>query len=558
MRKFYTGLGALFLCGAIVTGSFVPSAEADNYQGRVLSDPIWMPSDVLLDNENLPQAVSDTMFPMDKMGFTEQVGTLQKFTNNVDGYSIMIPLNMKVDMSLSDVCVTLSDSHRQIRIFKETFSTSAERYSYLEYSNRFALNTTDHKIELDQSYTLGDKTYHVLQWSRKALSNIPNDKCFYACVDVTSGARVYTFFFTSDMAFSASGGYMDIVNSLVTFDPSVPMANAYNKGYQKSSTAHFNEVARTTYDALLSDDAEFKMGMFPPDRYGGFARMEEFEKILDYKFPIFLHYTEVPDKNGKAAMKYTTGINSYITKIEENFKYARKTQRAIELTLQTPLSPSGSGNMIYEILDGKHNQFITQYAKMVARNSDVAVFFRPFNEMNCDWCNYSAFQLSRDPQVYVALYRFLYQKFKEAGCKNVIWVFNPNEVSFPKYKWNSESLYYPGDEYVDVYGITGYNTGTYYDAEIWRSFDEVYKPIYDRAERINKKPIMITEYSCSSMGGDKVSWIEEMFESLKKYDKIKLGIWWHAADYDGENIARPYFMDTPDGTLEVFKNNLPR
>ena len=32
--------------------------------------------------------------------------------------------------------------------------------------------------------------------------------------------------------------------------------------------------------------------------------------------------------------------------------------------------------------------------------------------------------------------------------------------------------YYPGDEYVDIYGITGYNTGTYYEGESWRSFDE--------------------------------------------------------------------------------------
>ena len=79
---------------------------------------------------------------------------------------------------------------------------------------------------------------------------------------------------------------------------------------------------------------------------------------------------------------------------------------------------------------------------------------------------------------------------------------------------------------------------------------------FDGKFDLPEKPIMITEYSCSSMGGDKVAWIEDMFKSLENYDKIKLGIWWHAADYDGENIARPYFMDTPDGTLDVFKKHL--
>ncbi|MBQ2889543.1 MAG: hypothetical protein IJE41_03720 [Clostridia bacterium] len=68
--------------------------------------------------------------------------------------------------------------------------------------------------------------------------------------------------------------------------------------------------------------------------------------------------------------------------------------------------------------------------------------------------------------------------------------------------------------------------------------------------------MMITEFSCSSVGGDKVKWIEDMFLSLPKYDKIKVGIWWHAADYNGEFIARPYFMDTPDGTMSVFDKYL--
>ena len=212
--------------------------------------------------------------------------------------------------------------------------------------------------------------------------------------------------------------------------------------------------------------------------------------------------------------------------------------------------------MVYDILNGEFDQFLEAYSQLIAKNSDVPVFFRPFNEMNGDWCNYSAFHTARDTQIYVELYRYIYNTFKRAGCNNVIWVFNPNERSFPDYDWNCEFLYYPGDEFVDVYGITGYNNGTYYEGETWRTFDEIYSPIYQRAERINKKPMMITEFSCSSVGGDKVAWIEDMFLSLPRYDKIKLAVWWHAADFNGELIARPYFMDTPDGTLDVFKKYL--
>ena len=88
------------------------------------------------------------------------------------------------------------------------------------------------------------------------------------------------------------------------------------------------------------------------------------------------------------------------------------------------------------------------------------------------------------------------------------------------------------------------------------SFDEIYIPIYEKALKINKKPIMITEFSCSSIGGDKIKWIDDMFTSLPNYSNIKLAIWWNAADYDGDVISRSYFIDTPNGTLDVFKKYL--
>lgn len=65
---------------------------------------------------------------------------------------------------------------------------------------------------------------------------------------------------------------------------------------------------------------------------------------------------------------------------------------------------------------------------------------------------------------------------KKAPTKTPIWVWNPNEKSFPNFCWNYADNYYPGDEYVDIVGLTGYNTGDYYDGEIWRRFDEIYDP----------------------------------------------------------------------------------
>lgn len=549
MKRFISLLSAIIFIMSISFSAFAhPNYDAQ----RVLSPPIWMPQDILIDNENIPLVVNDSMKRKEEMGYTEPHGNSLKFTNLVDGYSVIIPSGMTVDLSLSDICTTISNSTTSLKIFKETFSTVSERLSYLVYSNKFTENTADHTVQRQETYTKGNREYHILQWTRKALMRVPNDKNNYMCIDVCEGARVYTFFFTSNQPFSSNFGYMNIVDSLVTFDPVIPVSNAYTSGYKKSDLSHLNQAALSTYNYLFSDDASFKMGMFAPVKYGGYEKMERFERTLNYRFVSFLEYTEVTDSAGVDANYYYSRVTSYISSIEKYLRYAQNTGKALELTLQTPLTRTTNTNMVYEILNGNFDLFLTQYANLVAKYPDVTVLFRPFNEMNGDWCTYSSFHTSRDPQLYVALYRYIHNKFEQAGCRNVIWVWNPNERSFPNYKWNNQTLYYPGDEYVDVYGITGYNNGTYYEGETWRSFDEIYAPIYQKALRINEKPIMITEFSCSSIGGDKVAWLEGMFNSLPNYDKIKLGIWWHAADYNGDQIARPYFMDTPDGMLEVF------
>ncbi len=554
MKRFISALSAIIFTLSISFSAFANPQRSVSQ--RVLTPPIWMPYDILVDNENIPLVVDDGMKSKEEMGFCESYGNSLKFTNLVDGYSVVIPSNMTVDLSLSDICATISNSTTTLRIFKETFSTSSERLSYLVYSNKFTENTTNHTLEKNESYTKGSREYHILQWSRKALSRIQNDKNHYMCIDVCEGARVYTFYFTSSQPFSSNFGYMSIVDSLTTFDPVVPSANAYTAGYRKSDLSHLNHSALSTYNYLFSDDAGFKMGIFPPNKYGGFAKMEEFEKAIGCTFAAFLEYTECPDNVGIDSTQYYSKVSSYISTIEQYFHYAQNSGKTLELTLQTPLTRNSGSNMVYDILDGNFDIFLAQYANLIAKYPNVTVLFRPFNEMNGDWCNYSAYHTSRDPQIYIELYKYIYNKFEQAGCKNVIWVWNPNERSFPNYKWNNQSLYYPGDEYVDVYGITGYNNGTYYEGETWRSFDEIYAPIYQKALHINEKPMMITEFSCSSVGGDKVLWVEEMFNTLPNYDKIKLAIWWHAADYNGEQIARPYFMDTPDGMLEVFSKYL--
>ena len=555
MKRYLSLILALIFTLSVSIGAFAFPSTPYNDTMRILSPPLWM-SNTLTDSEAIPIALNSGMLSKESMGYSEAIGKNQKFTNLLDGYSIILPADMKVDLSYSDICTTFTNQHLSLKIFKERFNTKDERTAYLSYSNKFIENTADHKLELKQSYKLNGHEYKILQWSRRKLPAVANDKNYYACVDVLIESRVYTFFFSSDIDFYSLGGYMNIVDSLITFNPTVAKENAYNKGYGKSHISHMSPSAQADYHYLFDDENDIKFGLFSPNLYGGYEKLEEFENSIDYTFSAFLEYSEVPDLHGLDAFQYKEKLDRYISRLKTHLDYAVESGKCLELTLQTPLSRGTSSNMVYEILEGKYDAYLTEYINTIKSYPNVTVLFRPFNEMNGDWCNYSAFHTSRDPQIYVELYRYLYNKFKASGCNNVIWVWNPNEKSFPDFKWNNEVLYYPGDEYVDVYGITGYNTGDYYSGENWRSFDEIYIPIYEKALKINKKPIMITEFSCSSIGGDKIKWIDDMFTSLPNYSNIKLAIWWNAADYDGDVISRSYFIDTPNGTLDVFKKYL--
>ena len=306
MNHFIKGIGAVMIAFSFCTSSFASTQISDT---RILSAPIWMPDDLLVDSENVPVAFDDVMHPESEMGFTESYNGGVKFTNNVDGYSVVVPSDMKLDMSLSDTCAILSDGYKTLKIFKETFDTASERLSYLGYSNKFLENIADHKLEKQSTYTQNGREYRILQWSRQKLGSVKDDKNNYVCVDVCIGARVYTFFFASSRPFSQESEYLSIVNSLSTFDASVPQANAYNKGYKQNSLSHLNNSAKTAHNNLFSDNAKFTLGMFPPEKFGGFDKMEEFEEKLNYKFSSFLVYTELTDKAGTYTAAYNIKVN---------------------------------------------------------------------------------------------------------------------------------------------------------------------------------------------------------------------------------------------------------
>jgi beta-mannanase len=185
--------------------------------------------------------------------------------------------------------------------------------------------------------------------------------------------------------------------------------------------------------------------------------------------------------------------------------------------------------------------------------------------MNTDWTSYSGIVNLSDPQVYTAVWQRIYRIFREEGVNNAIWIWNPNDKNFPPNNWNNFIHYFPGAEYMHLLGITGYNTGTYFyveHGEHWREFDEIMAQIEsDYMPFFAQFPWIMTEFASSSIGGDKVAWIDRMFNVIGNYPNLRAAVWFSAADYDPrpgfEGIpSRTYWLDETPETLAAFRRGV--
>ncbi|MBQ1729570.1 MAG: hypothetical protein II036_04395, partial [Oscillospiraceae bacterium] len=235
--------------------------------------------------------------------------------------------------------------------------------------------------------------------------------------------------------------------------------------------------------------------------------------------------------------------------------------KTVELTYQMTRNNNedlAARSPLLDLVTGANDSEIRAFAKAAAEWGRPFIF-RLNNEMNSDWTSYSGVVNLCDPQLFREAWARIYGIFREEGVNNCIWVYNPHDRSAPPAKWNDALAYFPGNDYVHMLGVTGYNNGTYYSwqAETWREFREIYDSVEEKyAPFFSEFPWMITEFASSSIGGDKAKWIDGMFAALPDYPNIKAAVWFSSADYDGDTPARPYWLDETEETTEAFKRGL--
>lgn len=444
-----------------------------------------------------------------------------RFYNKYDGYSLMIGEEFFVDLSLAGVVAKLYNDDTVIEIYKQSTSNiSADYYTNQLYT--FLGNKTDHTLTLQETRTYAGRNVKVTAWHRDALSKVEGDKNYYLYFDVVEADAVYSIYIKSSRKDLKPEQYCYLPQTLELFAPTKKAPTFQGAPVQKQ----WSEETAAFYETYYGAAAEQTWGIMEPNaaKSGDFTVVDAYEDALNYDFSVLSTYSGFSDES--------------LALLDQRLQNAWADGKVLQLSLQP--DSAKKGNILYEILQGTWDDVLDVYVQKIQAFGHP-VMIRLMNEMNGNWCEYSGVFSSNDPLIYKEAYRYIYRRFEDAGVDNVLWIWNPNGISYPTVDWNHTLMYYPGDEYVDIVGLTAFNTGTYYASagETWKDFTTLYKDLYTQYCDWFEHPLMFTGFACAEMGGDKRAWTEDMFQKIGEYDRAKVLVWWDSVDYDLRDPQNP-------------------
>lgn len=167
------------------------------------------------------------------------------------------------------------------------------------------------------------------------------------------------------------------------------------------------------------------------------------------------------------------------------------------------------------IAAGVHDETIATWlgaAQQATAGGRVIVRFAP--EMNGDWNPWSPGVNGTTPGDVVAAWRHVHDVANSVGATSVEWMWNPNVIlpgSTPLWRL------YPGDAYVDLIGLDGFNWGTSRPGSRWQSFRELFEPTVRRLRVIAPdKPWGVAETASAGVGGSKAQWTQNALNQARR------------------------------------------
>jgi len=198
------------------------------------------------------------------------------------------------------------------------------------------------------------------------------------------------------------------------------------------------------------------------------------------------------------------------------------------------------GVALDDIIHGSLDAALTRYAAD-AKAYGGKVIFSPFHEMNGDWDDWGGVVGTNTPQKLIDAWRHVHDILSTAP--NIEFGWAVNHESIPNTNANRFEVYYPGDAYVDIVGVDGFNWG-----DPWQTFDQIFADSLYRL-RAYKKPIMIFSMG-SAEGPQKAAWMTDTFAvQLPRNPDIVGWLWFN------EDKERDWRIWSDPAALDAFKKS---
>lgn len=205
-------------------------------------------------------------------------------------------------------------------------------------------------------------------------------------------------------------------------------------------------------------------------------------------------------------------------------------------------STANNIKILNEISSGEWDSYLSSLARKI-KAVNYTVYYRFGYEMNGDW-----FPWGGKPKEFVTAWKHVYKIFKKNKVHNVVWIWSPSVI------WGNKTFekdilpYYPGDQYVDIVALDGYNFGDDHTKHHkWESFDQVFSKSLAGIMTFNK-PMWIAEIGCPT-DPRRHQWLQDFLTFFDSNHCFEVFLWFNEFKKGEPNFR----IDADMATLNLFR-----
>lgn len=182
------------------------------------------------------------------------------------------------------------------------------------------------------------------------------------------------------------------------------------------------------------------------------------------------------------------------------------------------------------IASGEHDDYIEEWATAAAQYGKP-MQIRFGHEMNGTWYPWAVGVGGTTAEDYIAAYRHVHDVFLRAGATAVQWVWSVDASAEREEGLSTARAAYPGDAYVDLVGVDGYNGGA--AGAFWQTPEELFGGILGTVRAVAPtSDVWIYETGSGDDNGDKGAWIGDLLAYLARENVT--GLLWFDFSKPGE------------------------